>query len=58
MAELVVALDFDDANEAMKIADALQGKVKWVKIGLELFISEGPRFIQSMNALKYKVFFE
>ncbi len=58
MAELIVALDFDDAHEAMQMADILKGKVKWVKVGLELFITEGPRLIQSLKAMQYKVFLD
>ncbi len=58
MAELIVALDFDDAHEALKMADTLKGKVKWVKVGLELFITEGPRLIQSLKAMQYKVFLD
>ncbi len=58
MAELIVALDFDDANDALKMADTLQGTVKWVKVGLELFIAEGPRLIQSLKAMRYNVFLD
>ncbi len=58
MAKLIVALDYDDAHEAMQMANLLQGKVEWVKVGLELFITEGPRLIQSLKAMKYKVFLD
>lgn len=58
MAELVVALDFDDARDALNMAGALRGHVSWVKVGLELFISEGPRVIQSLKGLGFKVFLD
>ena len=45
MAELVVALDFNDALDALNMAGVLRGHAPWVKVGLELFISEGPRII-------------
>lgn len=58
MAELVVALDFDDARDALNMAGALRGHVSWVKVGLELFISEGPRVIQSLKGLGFKTFLD
>ncbi len=58
MAELVVALDFDDALEALNMATALRGHVAWVKVGLELFISEGPRVVHSLKGLGYNVFLD
>ncbi len=58
MAELIVALDFDDANDALKMANTLQEKVRWVKVGLELFITEGPRLIQTLKGMKYNVFLD
>ncbi len=58
MAKLVVALDFDDSLEALNMASTLEGKVEWVKIGLELFITEGPRLIQVLKGMNYKIFLD
>ena len=58
MAELVVALDFDDALDALTMATELRGKVPWVKVGLELFAIEGPRILYSLKGLGYKVFLD
>ena len=58
MAELVVALDFDDALDALNMAGALRGHVSWVKVGLELFISEGPRVLHSLKGLGFNVFLD
>lgn len=58
MAELVVALDFDDALDALTMATALRGRVGWVKVGLELFAVEGPRILHSLKGLGYKVFLD
>lgn len=58
MAELIVALDFDDALEALNMAGSLRGHVSWVKVGLELFITEGPRMIHSLKGLGFKVFLD
>ncbi len=58
MAELIVALDFNDPHEAITMAQKLEGKVDWVKVGLELFITEGPRIIQTLRSMKFKVFLD
>lgn len=58
MAELIVALDYDDISDALALAETLQGTVPWVKIGLELFISEGPHIVQRFKSLGYKVFLD
>lgn len=58
MAELIVALDFDDAIEALGMAGTLRGHVSWLKVGLELFIREGPRVIHSLKGLGFKVFLD
>lgn len=56
MSELIVALDFDDMSDAVELAEEVQGVVPWVKVGLELFVSEGPRIIQKFKSMGFKVF--
>jgi len=46
---LVVALDVPNASEALRLAEALKGRVGMLKIGLELFCAEGPAFIKSIQ---------
>ncbi len=58
MAELIVALDFDDALEALNMATSLRGHVSWVKVGLELFIREGPRVVNSLKGIGFQVFLD
>lgn len=58
MAELIVALDFNNANDAYKLAEKIQGVVPWVKVGLELFIAEGPQIVQKFKAMGFKVFLD
>ncbi len=56
MAQLIVALDFDNPKDALNMAETLKGTVEWVKVGLELFISEGPSIIEKLKSMNYKVF--
>lgn len=58
MAELVVALDFDDTLDALNMASSLRGQVSWVKVGLELFVTEGPRVLHTLKGLGFKVFLD
>ena len=58
MAELVVALDFKDADSALSMARELEGAAPWVKVGLELFTAEGPRVVRELKTLEFKVFLD
>lgn len=58
MAELIVALDFNSADKALSMGKTLQGHLPWVKIGLELFISQGPSIIEKFKKMGYKVFLD
>jgi orotidine-5'-phosphate decarboxylase len=56
MAELVVALDFQTGAEALDMARKLAGIAPWMKVGLELFVAEGPQIVRELKALGFKVF--
>lgn len=58
MAELVVALDYKDAESALSMARKLQGAAPWMKVGLELFTAEGPSIVSALKGLGYKVFLD
>jgi len=58
--QLVVALDFQTAPEALDMAAKLTGiapwKPLWMKVGLELFVAEGPGIVRELKALGFLVF--
>ncbi|NDV22727.1 orotidine-5'-phosphate decarboxylase [Desulfovibrio sp. JC022] len=56
MSELVVALDFKDAQSAIEMAEKVRGVAPWVKVGLELFCAEGPEIITRFKEMGFKVF--
>lgn len=58
MAELIVALDFDKADDAYILAEKIKGEVSWVKIGLELFIAEGPYIVKKFKQMGFNVFLD
>ena len=54
---VIVALDCPRAK-ALDLAVALQGKAKWLKIGMTLYYSEGPAIVEIFKLLGYKVFLD
>lgn len=57
-ADLVVALDFQTAEEALALAEKVRGVVPWMKVGLELFTASGPRVVASLKEMEFKVFLD
>lgn len=58
MAELVIALDYPTAPEALGMAKRLRGVVPWVKVGLELYTASGPEIISDLKEMGFKVFLD
>jgi orotidine-5'-phosphate decarboxylase len=48
-ASLIVALDVPDAASALALAARLAGHVGMLKIGLELFVAEGPAIVRTIR---------
>ncbi len=46
---LIVALDVPDAATALASAQQLQGSVGLIKVGLQLFVSEGPAVVRALR---------
>ena len=46
---LIVALDVPNAQAAVALASQLSGHVGWLKIGLELFVAEGPGVVRTIR---------
>ena len=47
---LIVALDVPDRSAAFALAETLAGHVGMLKIGLELFVAEGPAIVRDLRA--------
>ena len=45
---LAVALDFENRDDALRNAATLHDHVDVAKVGLELFISAGPRLVEEL----------
>jgi len=56
--ELIVALDVASAEAAQQALDTLPAVLRTVKVGLELFISEGPRVLELVHASGRRCFLD
>ena len=55
MAQLIVALDYTNAKDALATAESLCGCPVWMKVGLELFTQEGPSVVRRLKDMGFKV---
>ena len=55
---LIVALDVPDAAAALALADRLGDAVLWYKVGLELFVAEGPPMVRALIERNRRVFLD
>ena len=55
MNRLAIALDTDDSVEALRWARDYRDVFGYAKVGLELFVSEGPAIIYALRELGYRV---
>lgn len=56
MTELALALDVPDLDTALGLARRLRAHFTVAKVGLELYVAEGPRAVEAMQGLGYEVF--
>jgi orotidine-5'-phosphate decarboxylase len=55
---VIVALDVPDSGQAQALVERLDGIIQWFKIGLELYLSEGNKIIESIRSQGYSVFLD
>ena len=53
---IIVALDLENASEALKLVERLGDSVNFYKVGLELFTAEGPGIVRELTAMGKNVF--
>lgn len=54
---IIVALD-TGASEAIALARALQGRVRWLKVGMTLFYAEGPQVVSGLADMGFDIFLD
>lgn len=56
--ELILALDLDTEKKAREFIKPLKGLIKWIKIGSQLFVSQGPSIIEKIKSDGFRVFLD
>lgn len=56
--QLIVALDFDSADKALKTVEEIGPAVEWYKVGKQLFTLEGPSIVKALKDAGKKVFLD
>ncbi len=54
---IIVALDCG-LEEAYRLADVLQGRATWLKVGMTLYYAHGPAVVQALKERGFKVFLD
>ena len=55
---IIIALDYPNARQANRFLQRIKGQPCKLKIGLELFIAEGPRFVEQLSTQGHEVFLD
>ena len=56
--DVIIALDFKNAEETFSFLDKFTGRKPYVKIGMELFYAEGPQIVREIKARGHKIFLD
>ena len=56
--DVIVACDFPGAAETLDFLDGFAGEKPFVKIGMELFYSEGPDIVRAIKARGHRIFLD
>src|SRR5277367_4482754 len=55
---LAVALDYPDAEAALKLVDSLDNTCQWFKVGMELYYAAGNHFVHLLRERGFNVFLD
>ena len=56
--DVIVACDFDSREKLMAFLDRFSGKKPFLKVGMELFYSEGPDIVREIKRRGHKLFLD
>lgn len=56
--DVIIALDFATAAEALSFLDTFPEEKPYVKIGMELYYAQGPEILRQMKARGHKIFLD
>ena len=56
--DVIIALDFPNKEKTLEFLDKFEGRKPFVKVGMELFYSEGPEIIREIKQRGHKIFLD
>ena len=56
--DVIVACDFNTAEETLRFLDNFTEEKPYVKIGMELFYAEGPEIVREIKRRGHKIFLD
>lgn len=56
--QLILALDLSSRQSARDLLERLDGELKWVKVGLQMFTAHGPDWVREIADRGYRVFLD
>ena len=56
--DVIVACDFSSKEEVFAFLDKFNGRMPFVKIGMELYYAEGPSIVKEIKARGHKIFLD
>jgi orotidine-5'-phosphate decarboxylase len=56
--QIMIALDYPSAKEAIELIDQLDRLKPWLKVGMELFYQEGPELIKEIKRRGFSLFLD
>ncbi len=56
--DVIIACDFDSGEKTLAFLDKFTGRKPFVKIGMELYYSQGPEIVRQIKARGHKIFLD
>ena len=56
--DLILALDVETRADALATLTPLQGRLRWVKVGLQLFTANGPDLVREIGDMGFRIFLD
>lgn len=56
--KIFVALDYDNMDDALRLADKVGDTIRTMKVGLQLFFKEGPTILHRLQDMGFQVFMD
>ncbi len=56
--EIILPLDFETQEEALQVLDSIGPDLKWVKVGLQMYLNFGPDWVKALADRGYSIFLD